>query len=89
MEELTASRFTGNGWAAAGMMRVLATILNSDYASEYEAQTANLTDWIVEIVEASFAVQPVRSLPSVRALPPLTNAHSRPQSRALNSSTTT
>lgn len=38
-------------------MRVLATILHSDYASEYTGQTTNLTNWIIEIVDASFALQ--------------------------------
>lgn len=56
----------GNGWAAAGMLRVVATIKNSPYANEYSAQTANLTSWVVEIVEAAFKMQRVRTalLPS-------------------------
>lgn len=46
-------------------MRVLATILHSDYAKDFKSQTDDLTEWITEIVEASFAQQKVRSsLPS-------------------------
>lgn len=41
------------------MLRVVATIINSDYADEYSAQTANLTSWIIEIVEAAFQLQRV------------------------------
>ncbi|ORY45851.1 Six-hairpin glycosidase-like protein [Leucosporidium creatinivorum] len=48
---------TGNGWAAAGMLRVVATIINSPFAEEYSAQTAGLTSWVVEIVEAAFKTQ--------------------------------
>lgn len=54
---MTSSLRTGNGWAAAGMLRVVATIQNSPYADEYSAQTANLTSWVVEIVEAAFKTQ--------------------------------
>lgn len=42
------------------MLRVVATIMNSPYAEEYSAQTANLTSWVVEIVEAAFELQRVR-----------------------------
>ncbi|KAM0786979.1 hypothetical protein ACM66B_002397 [Microbotryomycetes sp. NB124-2] len=45
---------TGNGWAAAGMMRVIATIRNSDYASDFESQTSDLSAWTQEIVSSSF-----------------------------------
>jgi hypothetical protein len=41
------------------MLRVVATIMNSPYADEYSAQTANLTSWVVEIVEAAFKTQRV------------------------------
>ncbi|KAG8847047.1 hypothetical protein FRB96_001697 [Tulasnella sp. 330] len=40
---------TGNGWAAAGMLRVLATIKNSPYASQFKSQQNDLGDWIEEI----------------------------------------
>lgn len=49
-------------------MRVIATIINSDYKDEFEAQTANLTSWVIEIVEAAFELQTVSrnvSLPSL------------------------
>ncbi|KAK4047085.1 hypothetical protein OIV83_005648 [Microbotryomycetes sp. JL201] len=45
---------TGNGWAAAGMMRVIATIRNSDYASQFKSQADDLSDWTQEIVTAAF-----------------------------------
>lgn len=56
---------TGNGWAAAGMLRVLVTILNSPYAGQMKAQTDNLTSWIIEIVEKAFDQVSVRSTPSL------------------------
>lgn len=52
---------TGNGWAAAGMLRVVASIVNSDYKDDFTAQTNNLTQWVIEIVEASFKLQMVSS----------------------------
>ncbi|GAA5981784.1 hypothetical protein JCM11641_007423 [Rhodosporidiobolus odoratus] len=45
---------TGNGWAAAGMARVLATIVNSDFASTYTSEALDLQDWINEILVAAF-----------------------------------
>lgn len=56
----------GNGWAAAGIARVLATIKYSPYASKYRTQTANLAAWGAEIVTAAFAqVRPDGLLPNV------------------------
>ncbi|KAL1742519.1 hypothetical protein HDZ31DRAFT_84088 [Schizophyllum fasciatum] len=46
---------TGNGWAAAGMLRVLATIRHSPYADEMRAEQADLTAWVREIHAAVFA----------------------------------
>lgn len=40
---------TGNGWAAAGMLRVLATIQNSDFASSFGNELSDLKDWVKEI----------------------------------------
>lgn len=40
---------TGNGWAAAGMLRVLATIKNSAFASQFQKEMADLDDWIIEV----------------------------------------
>jgi len=41
---------TGNGWAAAGMLRVMETMTNSIYADDLVAQTNNMTSWINEIL---------------------------------------
>ncbi|KAH9027246.1 Six-hairpin glycosidase [Lactarius pseudohatsudake] len=41
---------TGNGWAAAGAMRVLATIKRSRFASEMQSQQNDLVQWIDEIL---------------------------------------
>ncbi|GAA5873096.1 hypothetical protein JCM1840_005568 [Sporobolomyces johnsonii] len=48
---------TGNGWAAAGMTRVLATIKHSDLSSagSFASEMSDLTGWIVEILEAAFS----------------------------------
>ncbi|KAM0751988.1 hypothetical protein T439DRAFT_198485 [Meredithblackwellia eburnea MCA 4105] len=48
---------TGNGWAAAGMLRVYATIQRSSYASQYSSQLDDLINWTSEIVTAAFALQ--------------------------------
>jgi len=40
---------TGNGWAAAGMLRVLGTIQNSEYASTLHSEQNDLVSWIKEI----------------------------------------
>jgi hypothetical protein len=41
---------TGNGWAAAGAMRVLATIKYSSFTSVMQSQQGNLTQWVDEIL---------------------------------------
>ena len=48
---------TGNGWAAAGMVRVLQTIRNSDVSDNFLDQQQNLLGWIEEIVGASWEYQ--------------------------------
>lgn len=48
---------TGNGWAAAGILRVYATIVNSPYASQFATQSADLASWSANIVESAFAAQ--------------------------------
>lgn len=48
---------TGNGWAAAGMMRVLATFNHSSFGSELRKEQANLVDWIDEILVTSWKYQ--------------------------------
>jgi hypothetical protein len=39
----------GNGWAAAGMPRVLATIMRSKFANSMLQQQVDLTNWVKEI----------------------------------------
>jgi rhamnogalacturonyl hydrolase YesR len=48
---------TGNGWAAAGMLRVLQTISNSDVSGSFLAQQQDLLGWIEEIVGAAWKYQ--------------------------------
>ena len=45
---------TGNGWAAAGMLRVLGTIKNSQYANARASEIGDLTGWINEIHNAMY-----------------------------------
>lgn len=45
---------TGNGWAAAGMLRVLGTIKNSQYASAMKNEQKDLGNWINEIHNAIY-----------------------------------
>jgi rhamnogalacturonyl hydrolase YesR len=44
---------TGNGWAAAGMARVVATMKKSAYSAETEAEQGMLTGYIKEIIDGS------------------------------------
>jgi len=46
--ELT--KMQGNGWAAAGMLRVMETMKNSAYADQLGDQTSNISSWINEIM---------------------------------------
>ncbi|KAJ7709893.1 Six-hairpin glycosidase-like protein [Mycena rosella] len=46
---------TGNGWAAAGMLRVLATMKNSPYSKTFSNQQKDLASWVKEIHTAMFA----------------------------------
>lgn len=49
---------TGNGWAASGMMRVLATLnQSSTFGEDLLPQQANLTQWVGEIITASWSFQ--------------------------------
>jgi hypothetical protein len=41
--------YLGNGWAAAGMLRVLGTIQNSEFADTLQIEQNNLTSWVKEI----------------------------------------
>lgn len=45
---------TGNAWAAAGMLRVAATIDNSQYASDLASERDDLVRWASEIIDAAF-----------------------------------
>ncbi|GAB1518738.1 hypothetical protein RhiTH_001803 [Rhizoctonia solani] len=48
---------TGNGWAAAGMMRVLATMANSPLGASYPNEQALLARWISGILTSAWAYQ--------------------------------
>jgi hypothetical protein len=43
----------GNGWAAAGMMRVLSTMNHTSDARRFPDHQVNLTKWINEILKDS------------------------------------
>ena len=45
---------TGNGWAAAGMIRVLGTIKNSQYAGSFKKEQKDLIGWAIEIQDAMY-----------------------------------
>jgi hypothetical protein len=45
----------GNGWAAAGMLRVVATMKNSPYSKDFSSQQKDLASWVKEIHTAMFA----------------------------------
>jgi len=48
---------TGNGWAAAGIMRVLATIVRSNFASQMQSQQSDLAHWVDEILTGVWRYQ--------------------------------
>ncbi|KAF8974688.1 Six-hairpin glycosidase-like protein [Flammula alnicola] len=48
---------TGNGWAAAGMLRVLSTLNHTTHGRQFLGQQANLAQWINEILVASWEHQ--------------------------------
>jgi len=48
---------TGNGWAAAGMLRVFQTISSSGFSNSFSNQTRDLLNWTEEIVKASWIYQ--------------------------------
>ncbi|PPQ94912.1 hypothetical protein CVT25_004397 [Psilocybe cyanescens] len=45
---------TGNGWAAAGMLRVFATMKQSEYANTFKNEQKDLSTWIKEIHDAIY-----------------------------------
>lgn len=42
-------RFAGNGWAAAGMLRVLMTMRQSEFANTFKSEQTDLGNWVQEI----------------------------------------
>ena len=45
---------TGNAWAAAGILRVLGTIQNSQYANKMKRQQNDLAAWVQEIHDGMY-----------------------------------
>lgn len=45
---------TGNAWAAAGMLRVLSTIKQSEFASSMKSQQRDLANWVQEIHDGMY-----------------------------------
>ncbi|KAG6852328.1 hypothetical protein C0991_000827 [Blastosporella zonata] len=45
---------SGNGWAAAGMLRVLGTYKNSQYSNTLKSQQQDLAAWVLEIHAAMY-----------------------------------
>ncbi|GAA5872702.1 hypothetical protein JCM3774_005034 [Rhodotorula dairenensis] len=45
---------TGNGWAAHGSLRVLATMKNSQWSGDFADEIADLASWVEEILGAAF-----------------------------------
>lgn len=68
----------GNAWAAAGMIRVLATIQNSPFAASFTTQTALLSTWINSILTITFLKLGVRHRQLVKLL------HADPSSMAVD-----
>lgn len=52
---------TGNGWAAHGIVRVLATIKNSQYKDDLADEAEQLASWATEILTVAFSKLKVRS----------------------------
>ncbi|QRV76438.1 glycoside hydrolase family 88 protein [Ceratobasidium sp. AG-Ba] len=48
---------SGNGWAASGMTRVLATVAGSSLSSSFSNEQANLALWTAEILTSAWAYQ--------------------------------
>ena len=57
---------TGNAWAAAGMLRVYATIDNSDFSGGMKNQKKDLKNWVQEIHKGVYERYFVRSLLALR-----------------------
>ena len=48
---------TGNAWAALGMLRVQVTIMKTPFAYSMKNETHNLSAWIKEILDGTFAAR--------------------------------
>lgn len=48
---------TGNGWAAAGMLRVLATLQSSTFSQDFSNEINDLGNWVSEIHSAMYPHQ--------------------------------
>ncbi|GAA5939522.1 hypothetical protein JCM3775_004849 [Rhodotorula graminis] len=46
---------TGNGWAAHGIVRVLATMQNSEWNASFADEKADLASWATEILSSAFS----------------------------------
>ncbi|KAF8581962.1 Six-hairpin glycosidase [Ramaria rubella] len=46
---------TGNGWAASGILRVLATIKHSNFADQFQSEQTDLKNWAVEILNGMYS----------------------------------
>ncbi|KZW02485.1 glycoside hydrolase family 105 protein [Exidia glandulosa HHB12029] len=46
---------TGNGWAAAGMLRVLATMAQSSFAGDFKGEMSDLEHWVTEILDGMYS----------------------------------
>ena len=57
IESLIFFSFTGNAWAAAGIVRVLATIKHSSFAGDFKTEQSNLASWASEIHSAFYTYQ--------------------------------
>jgi hypothetical protein len=45
---------TGNGWAAAGIVKVIATIVQSEFASQMQPQIDQLITWTQAILDGCY-----------------------------------
>ncbi|KAI0919983.1 hypothetical protein AcV5_001913 [Taiwanofungus camphoratus] len=94
---------TGNGWAAAGMLRVLATMQHSQYAGKMKSEMKDLVDWVQDIHNGMYAtlvrspsfrrnspslIHPISSRARSRSLAPPRSATAHRTSRATCSRTT-
>jgi len=63
--------FLGNGWAAAGILRVIATMRQSEYSNTFKNEQKDLGNWVKEIHSSMYKhlVRPyLRVLPSIHLI---------------------